>query len=91
MSADEVGKKIASHCDGYDLIFTVRVTKKNAQKTALSLLKAMKGKASLGADKVRLFSFCFSPRGISSNSDLSGEEVSGNLALVPAMREMAWA
>ena len=37
MTADEVGEKIVAHCGGYEMLFTVDVTKENAESVALGL------------------------------------------------------
>ena len=42
MTPDEVGKKIAAHCKGNRIIFTVKVTKDNAAKTVLRMVKDRK-------------------------------------------------
>ena len=51
MSPNEVGKKIAHHCKGSELIFTVKVTKDNIEKVALRTVKAMKCKYDTGCIK----------------------------------------
>ena len=47
MTAQEVGEKIAKHCDGHDLIFTININKDNIEKEAVSLATALKGIAKL--------------------------------------------
>ena len=42
MTPDEVGQKIAKHCKGYKLIFTVKVTKDTVEQTALRIVKDRK-------------------------------------------------
>ena len=42
MSPEDVGQKIAKHCKGNKLIFTVKVTKDNAAKTVLKIAKDRK-------------------------------------------------
>ena len=42
MTPDEVGQKIAKHCKGHKLIFTVKVTKDNTEQTALRIIKDRK-------------------------------------------------
>ena len=40
MMKTEVGKKIAAHCNGYDLFFTMRFNKENIEEEALKMVKS---------------------------------------------------
>ena len=43
MTAEEVGEKIAKHCDGNQLIFTININKANIENEAISLATGLKG------------------------------------------------
>ena len=44
MKVEEVGEKIAKHCEGYDLFFTINFLKKDdMEKAAVKLAQNMKG------------------------------------------------
>ncbi|XP_065070434.1 uncharacterized protein LOC135695307 [Rhopilema esculentum] len=44
MTAEEVGEKIVAHCGGYEMLYTVDVTKENAENVALGLAYYIAGK-----------------------------------------------